>query len=62
MKTTLFMKTTVAYSVAIALFMAMAGCGYDHDDHHDDRARVDVRVEHPDEHHDDAVIVRHDDR
>jgi hypothetical protein len=62
MKTTLFMKTTMAYSVAIALFMAMAGCGYDHDHHDDDRARVDVRVDHPVEHHDDAVVVHTDDR
>ena len=36
MKSVTLLKTTLAASIALASLMAMTGCTWDHDDHHDD--------------------------
>ena len=43
---TSLLKRAVVASIALALFMTMSGCWWDHDHHHDDR-------DHHDEHHED---------
>jgi hypothetical protein len=55
MKRITVLKTTLAVCIALTSLMAMGGCSWGHDDHHDDVVRHDdpPHDDHQDNHQDD---------